>query len=230
MKEKKSKKRTIAWIFLILLIIALLALNYIKFFGSPNSNIEEVPVETSTSKAINTALKDIVTNFNQNDKIQEYANQEIVIKATLNQYSIFISYTTDTTITYEFSYDNLNLEISVEDTEENLETFKKVYAILIEAVQERIGNNNNIENEINSFLAGNEIYDGLEVVKTNGLINYRMNITKRIGNEQNIDIDETNTQETQENVSENVDVSGNVSEDVSEDISENAQSESVVEQ
>ena len=74
------------------------------------------------------------------------------------------------------------------------------------------------------------------MVKTNGLINYRMNITKRIGNEQNIDIDETNTQETQENVSENVDVSGNadvsgnVSEDVSEDISENAQSESVVEQ
>lgn len=181
MKQKKNKKRIIAWIFLILLIVALLALNYIKFFGLKNTNIEEIPVENSTSKAINTALKDIVTNFNKNDKIQEYASQDIVVKATLNQYSIFISYTTDKTVTYEFSYDNLNLIISVEDTPENIEIFKKVYTILIEAVQTRIGNKANIEDKISNFLESTETYEGLEIIKTDKLITYRLDITKKIG-------------------------------------------------
>ena len=99
MKKIKNKKRVIAWIVLIILTINFLTLNYIKFFGTKNPNIEEHPVENSTATAINTALKDIVTNFNNSQEIKAYAEQNIMIKATLNQFFIYISYSDGITTT-----------------------------------------------------------------------------------------------------------------------------------
>lgn len=172
-----------AWIILILLIISLLFLNYIKFFGSKNTNIEERPVESSTTEAINIALKDIVKNFNNSEQVHEYAEQNIVLKATLNQYSIYINYITDTTVTYEFSYNNLNLDITIENELENLECFYKVYKILIYAVQKRIGNEENIDSFIDTFLKDNTNnieHDGIKKEVQEKTIHYQMNITKKI--------------------------------------------------
>ena len=69
----------------------------------------------------------------------------------------------------------------MEDTPENIEIFKKVYTILIEAVQTRIGNKANIEDKISNFLESTETYEGLEIIKTDKLITYRLDITKKIG-------------------------------------------------
>lgn len=179
MKQKKNKK-VIAWIMLFILIGIALALTYLKFFSVDNINIEERPVNNSSSNAIHNALKDITTNFNQNSKVKEYANDNIILKASVNNYSIYISYITDTTTTYEFTYDNLCLNIVVNNTEEDKTKFNVVYQLLIEAVQKRINNTDNLDAIINNFLTTDTTYDGLSKEEVENGIAYQMNITKKL--------------------------------------------------
>lgn len=181
MKKEKKGKIIIAWIVLILLIIMLLALNYIKFFGSQTTpNIEEKPVGNSSEQAVNNALQQIVDNFNQHEKVKEYAEQNIGLKAVLNGYSIYISYTTDTTTTYEFTYHDLTLDIDIANDEENIQKFKTIYEILIYAVQQRIDNDENIDSYVSEFLNDSEEYDGLYKVVADNIISYHMDITRKL--------------------------------------------------
>ena len=123
-----KQKTIIMWICLTFLIVLILALNYIKFFGSPNQNIREQPVENSTSEAIDNALLDIVNNFNNSTDVQELTKDSIVASAILKNYSIFISYTiNESKTTYEFKYSNLKLTINISNDEENIEKFNKIY-------------------------------------------------------------------------------------------------------
>jgi len=180
MKKEKKGKIFIAWLALIFLIILILWLSFMKFFGTVTPNIEEKPVNNSSATAINNALKEITTNFNQNSKVKEYENNDITLKATVNNYSIFISYITDITITYEFTYNNLSLDIITNLSEEEQETFNIIYQILIEAVQKRLNNEENIETIITNFLTTEDSYNGLTKTKVDAGIKYQMNITKRI--------------------------------------------------
>lgn len=175
---------------MLLLISLALGISYIKFFKEPNQNLEEHPTENSSNQAINKALQQIVTNFNQNKKIEEYANQSINIKAVLNNHSIYISYVDTTSITYEFNYQNLELNIVVENNEENLNKFKTIYEILILAVQERLENTENIDSYVASFLDDTREYDGLFKEVNAGTITYHMNITKKL---QEIDLNGLST-------------------------------------
>lgn len=179
-KMKANNGRVIAWIFLIILIVCLLGLNYFKFFGTKNPNIEEKPVENSSSEAIQIALTEIVDNFNRNGMIQEYSKQEIDIRAVVNNHSIFISHTTDTTITYEFSYNNLMLAVKIENEPKNIEKFKQIYKILILAVQKRIGNIDNIDSIINKIINENKEYPGFTRTESDNTIEYKINITKKL--------------------------------------------------
>lgn len=180
---KQTKSKTIfAWIILFVLIGATLILTYFKFFSADNSNITEIPTNNSTSNAIHKALKDITINFNQSPAVQTYNEQNNVkLNATANNFSIYISYITDTTTTYEFTYDNLHLNIIINSNEAKAEKFNVVYKFLIEAVQKRINNTNDINEEINKFLNNDDIsYEGLtkKVVEDN--VEYQMDITKKI--------------------------------------------------
>lgn len=185
----KKGKIVIAWIFLIILIILLVGLNYIKFFGSVEENyIEEVPVESSSSNAINTALQQIVDNFNDNEKIAQYESQNIKLKAVLNNYSVFVSYIDEVeTTTYEFSYQDLNLTIKVADDAANIEKFEKVYEILIYAVQKRINNTEDIAIYVENFFDGSTQYDGLTRDIVDEMFVYEMNITKKLVGENSSD-------------------------------------------
>lgn len=175
------------WILLIILITLILLLSYFKFFSQRNSSyIDEIPVENSSSEAINIALSQIVENFNHHEKIKQYQNENIKIKAILNNRSIYISYENDTIITYEFSYNNLYLTISVDNDKENLDKFKKIYEILIYAVQERLNNTDNIADYINSYLSNTDKYEGISQEVNGNNIIYKMNITKKIGNDNKI--------------------------------------------
>lgn len=177
-------KIIIAKFFLIVLIMLLLALNYVKFFMNTNENIQQMPVENSNSQAVNTALSQIVENFNNDEKISEFQKNNIQITAVLNNYSIFISYNDETSTTYEFSYNNFNLELSVSNDEENMKKFKVIYEILIKAVQKRLNNTENIDTYINEFLTDSIEYDGLQKTATadSNIFTYTMDITKKIGN------------------------------------------------
>ncbi len=183
----KKNNRMFGWILLIILITLILLLSYFKFFSQRNSSyIDEIPVENSSSEAINIALSQIVENFNHHEKIKQYQNENIKIKAILNNRSIYISYENDTIITYEFSYNNLYLTISVDNDKENLDKFKKIYEILIYAVQERLNNTDNIADYINSYLSNTDKYEGISQEVNGNNIIYKMNITKKIGNDNKI--------------------------------------------
>ena len=178
--KKDSKKRGIAWVFLVILVSCLLVLNYIKFFGAPNKNIKEYPVDSSSEKAIQTALEDIVRNFNNSEELSEYTSQKITMKATLNQHSIFISYITDNTVTYEFSYNNLILDIKVNNDKDNIERFNQVYRLLLKAIQKRINNeSDDIDDIISNILNRVQICDGVVIEENDKIISYQVNITKR---------------------------------------------------
>ena len=182
--NSKTKKRIMAWIFLVLLACCFIIINYVKIFMSPNPSIKESPVENSSSEAIRIALNQIVENFNSSGQIQEYLDKNIEIKAIVNQYSIFISYAdTNTTTTYEFFYSNLQLSTTIENTSENVEKFNKIYEILIRAVQKRIGNEENLKPMIENII--NEVveYDGIHEEKTEATIKYQIDITKKLKDE-----------------------------------------------
>ena len=84
------------------------------------------------------------------------------------------------TTTYEFSYDNLCLNITVNEEKSNEEEFKMILRFLIEAVQKRLNNTSDIDIYVDNFLDNDINYDGLIKVKTENGIKYQINITKKI--------------------------------------------------
>lgn len=183
---QQKKKRVIAYIVLFVLVAITLWLTYLKFFSEKNTYILEVPVNASSSNAIHKALENIVSNFNQNSEVKDYEiKNNVTLSATVNNYSIFISYITDTTVTYEFNYDDLCLNIIINDDIAKKEEFKVIYGFLIKAVQERINNTDDdtidkIDKIIDEFLNSDTSYDGLTKETVEGGIKYQMNITKKL--------------------------------------------------
>lgn len=184
--NKEKIKITIAWILLIILLCFLFYMIHIKFFRKEfsNANIEEIPVENSSSEAIELALSNIVDNFNKNSLIEQYKNDGINISALLSNNSIYINYETDVSTTYEFNYSNLNLTINISDEEENKNKFNKVYEILIKSIQERIGNENDITNIINTHLNEGQNYEGLITETSGEVLTYKIDITKQLAIEE----------------------------------------------
>lgn len=177
----KKGKIIFTWITLIVLIGLLLALNYIKFFVVANPNIEERPVENSSSVAIHTALKEITEQFNQNEELEEYKKNGIQMNAILNQYSIYIHYSEDKeTTTYEFDYSNLSLKIKLTNEEKNLAKFYVVYKLLIEACQRRIGTQGDFSSLLDNVLNGEIEWDGVSKNEEENFVIYQLNITKQL--------------------------------------------------
>lgn len=177
---KNTKKGTIAWIILIVAIILVLVLTYLRFIKYSTKPIEERPVNNSSEVAIQKALEEVVTNFNNSEEIKLYLDEKIKIKAILNNHSIFISYEEDVTTTYEFLYNQLNLEITITNDKENLEKFNKIYSVLLKAIQKRIGNSENIDDIINEIVIENKDYEGIEKLKKDKTNYYKINITKKL--------------------------------------------------
>ncbi len=179
-------KKIITWIILIILIILLLALNYIKFIGLDNQNIQEKPSENSTATAINNALTEIVNNYNNNIEVENLTKEGIFTSAILKNYSIFITYVVnEQTTTYEFHYNNLILTTTTLNQEENLKKFLPIFKILINSCQERLNNNQNIDNTITEFLENRQEVNGLTQKKSDSKIVYTIDITRKIENEDN---------------------------------------------
>lgn len=180
--NKEKIQVIISWILLMALISLFFYINHLKFFTVKiDENLqEERPVENSSSEAIEKTLTNIVDNFNKNPLIEQNKKNGITLNAIVNNYSIYITYTTDTTTTYEFNYNNLILSINITNKEENIKKFNTVYEILIEAVQERIENKNDITGIINNHLNKNKNYKGLTKKTNDKTIRYSIDITKEL--------------------------------------------------
>lgn len=183
-KKQKDSKRLIAWILLISLLIISTILTYMKFFTNDyeQNEIKENPVNNSNSKEIHTTLEEITKNFNEIiNSAAEYNEDNIIIKASLNNYSIYISYITDnSTTTYEFKYDNLCLITILNSNEEETNKFNLIYKQLVKAIQKRINNPEDVSEYIDNFLNENTEYDGLTKNKLENEIEYKIDITKKI--------------------------------------------------
>ena len=173
-------KTKVAWILLIVLIIISLVLSYFKVLSNNNKNISEVPVDNSAAKAVDLALKQIVENFNNDEKINEYANQNINMNAVLNNRSIFVSYKTDKVITYEFIYNNFNLSVNIENNDENMKRFEKVFIVLNNAVQKRLNNDIDTESIVHDFLNNKKEVSGLLIEKNDKMFRVSVNIIEKI--------------------------------------------------
>ena len=173
-------KTKVAWILLIVLIIISLVLSYFKVLSNNNKNISEVPVDNSAAKAVDLALKQIVENFNNDEKINEYTNQNINMNAVLNNRSIFVSYKTDKVITYEFIYNNFNLSVNIENNDENMKRFEKVFVILNNAVQKRLNNDIDTESIVHDFLNNKKEVSGLLIDKKDMMFRVSVNIIEKI--------------------------------------------------
>ena len=179
--KKHNNKRKIAFIILYALIAFSLYITYLKFFSIENNNIIEIPVNESSSNAIHIALNNITNNFNKSTKVKKYsAENSVALQATVNNYYLYISYIDNMTTTYEFSYDNLCLNITVNEEKSNEEEFKMILRFLIEAVQKRLNNTSDIDIYVDNFFDNDINYDGLIKVKTENGIKYQINITKKI--------------------------------------------------
>lgn len=180
---KERGRILFAWVLLILLVMGCLVLSYFKFFGRvENPNIELTPIETSTNKAIDAALLEIVNRFNGGSRVAELEkSDEIKLRAVLNNHSIFITYTKEeATTTFEFYYSNLNLSIDVANDLENMERFMIVYRYLIYALQARLENDDYTEQEVEGVVSGQLDIDGYSREEFEDKISYKMDITKKI--------------------------------------------------
>ena len=184
-KDKNNNtryKEMLAIFFLIILIMLSLTLTYLKFFSSyviNNDNIKEVPVNDSSSQAIHKALKAIVDNFNKSENVKKYQlENNTKLTATVNNYSIFVTHLKDKKNTYEFTYNDLCLTIKVKNN--NQDEFNVVYKFLIESVQKRINNYENISEIVDDFLLNNINYVGLDKKTYDDIIEYKINITEKL--------------------------------------------------
>lgn len=184
-KDKNNNtryKEMLAIFFLIILIMLSLTLTYLKFFSSyviNNDNIKEVPVNDSSSIAIHNALKTIVDNFNKSENVKKYQlENNTKLTATVNNYSIFVTHSKDKKNTYEFTYNDLCLTIKVKNN--NQDEFNVVYKFLIESVQKRINNYENISEIVDDFLLNNINYAGLDKKTYDDIIEYKINITEKL--------------------------------------------------
>ena len=200
-------KEKIAWVLLIVLIILILGISYIKFFVGDNTLIEEKPVNNEMSEVVKTTLTDIVKNFNDNERILQYKNEGIDINAVFNENTntIFISYKKDSTSTYEFTFDNLNLVIAVANNEVSLEMFKKIEEILIYAIQKRLNVEDDITGIVKDYIDGNRELDMITTEEKEDVIVYHFNITKKIVEATEMTTNENNLPEndTENNLDDN---------------------------
>ena len=184
-KDKNNNiryKEMLAIFFLIILIMLSLTLTYLKFFSSyviNNDNMKEVPVNDSSSIAIHNTLKTIVDNFNESENVKKYQlENNTKLTATVNNYSIFVTHSKDKKNTYEFTYNDLCLTIKVKNDNQN--EFNVVYKFLIESVQKRINNYENISEIVDDFLLNNINYVGLDKKTYGEIIEYKINITEKL--------------------------------------------------
>lgn len=214
MKKKEKRKRSkitifLAWLFLFILILCVVGVIYIKFFmniENDNDIMEEHPI-TDNDDAANDLLS-IMNLFNNSSLLSSYKEQNILMVATASEDSFVVDYSNNYTKKYVFTKDESNLKIIISEEDRNdsifMEDFYKVFPIVVTAVQENIGNTNDISSIVGDFLNNNTSVDGLLKLEEDNKLIYSIDITKIINTttSQNDDnnssvSDDANTEESE---------------------------------
>ena len=186
-KNSSDKRIVVAWIVLIILIIAAISLTYLKFFG-PNVNIREQPINSTEENnnvendSENKLLASLVTNFNSSFIVSDYKKENVEISATLSKDDFIVNYT-DNSKSYnkkfvcKYNGGILTSDISLDDAS----YFDIVYRIIIYANQVITSPNASVDNIISGVLNGTDTYSGLSKEVTGNNVTYSIDLLGIVG-------------------------------------------------
>ena len=206
--KKKNQNNVIAWLLLILLITASLGLTYLKFFNQKNKNISNTPIDSQKNKDNEKKLDEIVKTINENTEVKDLETKEnIKISALRKNNSIFIEYSTEEeTITYEFVCTEKTLITTIDNDEENIKIFNKVYKFLVLAIQKNLNNTEKVEEYIDDLLENNTEYNSVSITKDEKTNTYYAEIDRELtikNTDETENINNNNEPETTNNQAEN---------------------------
>ena len=163
----KNKKTIIAWGMLILLLCLIVGISYVKFSNTSNKKKENpAPIATQT-KEENLIISEVANDFNSSQELKNLESQEkITIKGEGKDTSLYVTYKDQNeSTTYEFVNTGKTLTISVSNSKENLEKFKKVFAVLVKTTQKKLNNTNEIEIDkmIDDLFENHTAYNAMSV-------------------------------------------------------------------
>ncbi len=163
----KNKKTIIAWGMLILLLCLIVGISYVKFSNTSNKKKENpAPIATQT-KEENLIISEVANDFNSSQELKNLESQEkITIKGEGKDTSLYVTYKDQNeSTTYEFINTGKTLTISVSNSKENLEKFKKVFAVLVKTTQKKLNNTNEIEIDkmIDDLFENHTAYNAMSV-------------------------------------------------------------------
>ena len=198
--KKVSKGKILLSLLLLLILIFLLGLlNYVKFFANIDINNQTKKENTVTVDDVERkVLEEIVKNFNNDNKLKDYAKNNLTIEATINNKTIKVTSKKEETKEYIFEFENPYLIIK---TDSNDEYFEKVFSLMIYANQKRLNNSNNLDKYIQDFLNDEEEYEGLTKDSTEAnVLTYKIDISKILKeNTENNDSTSSQVEETSSN-------------------------------
>ena len=148
----------------------------------PKPEIQEYPVNSSKFiKEQENILNNITNNFNKIANNNNNFNKENKLVAIVEGNSIKVYYknkNTDEQFDFILNDDTLISDISPNQNEE----FKIVFKLIVKANQERIGNHIDLTNYFDKYLNNNSITEGIIITEENDIIEYIININKKINN------------------------------------------------
>ena len=186
-KNSLDKRIVVAWIVLIILIITVISLTYLKFWG-PNVNIKEQPINSMKENnnvendSKDKSLSSLAANFNSYFIVNDYKKENVEISATLSKDDFVVNYT-DNSKSYnkkfvcKYNGGILTSDISLEDAS----YFDIVYRIIIYANQVIASPNVSVDNIISGVLNGTDTYSGLSKEVTGNNVTYSIDLLGIVG-------------------------------------------------
>ena len=188
-KNSLDKRIVVAWIVLIILIITVISLTYLKFWG-PNVNIKEQPINSMKENnnvendSKDKSLSSLAANFNSSFIVNDYKKENVEISATLSK-DDFVVNQTDNSKSYnkkfvcKYNGGILTSDISLEDAS----YFDIVYRIIIYANQVIASPNVSVDNIISGVLNGTDTYSGLSKEVTGNNVTYSIDLLGIVGDQ-----------------------------------------------
>lgn len=184
MKKGNNISIVMAWVLLFINIGLFLFISYLKFFTNNDSSsnvIEHSVNDTKLSPVIIEELQTVIKYFNEDDEVKNYKDENIIIKAYLEDEDIKVSYKEqDNEEIFVFKFSTPLLTCSID--KDNLDMFKIIYRIMVNSCQKRLGNSDYDINLIDDFYNGNDV-GGLVVETDDNKYTYGIDMTVKISKE-----------------------------------------------
>ncbi len=146
----------------------------------PTPKIKEYPVSSSKYiKQQREILNGITNNFNNQNQIDKYINNQVKVKAKTAGNTIIVDYEADNTKEqFTLILDDQTLSINIPENKKNI--FNNIFKLIIASNQQRLGNNNDLSSFFSKYYKENMLTSAVIISKNNESIEYIINTNKII--------------------------------------------------